>query len=337
MNSKLNKLFIGFVIASCCGFSACKKKMPGDVLSKGEMEDVLVDYHLARAMAENLPSEERYKQILYINAVYDKYGITEKDFNSSLEWYSRHTEDMVKIYEKVDKRLLAQKEKNKVLLASSGAEEQKQSATGDTVNIWNKQRYYKLTQSATSNKFYFSIYPDNNFKERDIFIWSIRCSFATAKKHPQDAVMAMVIKYDNDSVITQTRNIGNNGVYIIRIQNDSPSNIREIKGFVYYNHLGSYPQDALIVDKISLTRYHVKGAPAPVQTPATPPTQNTIIPDTARPVTPTNQTVQPEVKPGGTDTIKKIPVNSAVPRRRTINKTNSGNQNNSQISPERSR
>lgn len=332
MNNKLNKIFIGFVIASCCGFSACKKKMPGDVLSKSEMEDVLVDYHLAKAMADNLPPEEHYKQALYMKAVYEKYGITEEDFNSSLEWYSRHTEDLVKIYGKVEKRLLDQKNEVKELLASSGSDEQQHSATGDTVNIWSKQKVYKLTQAAATNKLCFTIYPDSNFKERDIFVWSIRCTFVSAKQHPEDAVMSLSIKYENDSVISQTRNITNSGKYTIRIQNDSPSRIREIKGFVYYNHLSQYQQDALIVDKIALTRYHVKGVPGrPVET-----TSNVNVVDTMKLDSANRPPVQPEVKPAA-DTLKKAEINSAMPRRRSINKKMSGNPNENQITPERSR
>lgn len=62
--------------------------MPNNVLSKGDMEDVLVDYHIAKTMGETLPYEEHYKQVLYMDYVFKKHGITESDFNASLEWYS---------------------------------------------------------------------------------------------------------------------------------------------------------------------------------------------------------------------------------------------------------
>ena len=265
MKNKLNKLFIGFVVAFCFGFSACKKKMPNDVLSKGEMEDVLVDYHMAKAMGENLPYSEQYKQTLYVDYVFKKHDITKEAFNSSLEWYSRHTEDFVKIYEKVNKRLNSQRDEIKDLLASSN-EEHQQSETGDTVNVWHKQKIYKLTQSIATNKFYFTIYPDSNYKDRDILLWKIRCTFISAKEHTQDAVMSLSIRYLNDSVISETRNISQSGIYNIRLQNDSAQKIREIKGFVYYNHLSHYLEDALIVDKIELIRYHVKNSTKPTIT-----------------------------------------------------------------------
>ncbi|WP_321517262.1 DUF4296 domain-containing protein [uncultured Bacteroides sp.] len=265
--NKLNKYFIGFVVAFCIGFSACKKKMPDDVLSKGDMEDVLVDYHIAKAMGDNLLPEERYKQALYLKYVFEKNGTTEEAFDHSLEWYSRNTEDFAKIYEKVNKRLNSKKEDIKNLIAAGGDDEQQQSETGDTVNVWHRQKIYKLTKAAATNKFYFTIYPDSNYKERDIILWSIRSTFTSAKEHPQDAVMSLNIKYVNDSIISDTRNIDRSGTYNIRIQNDSEFKIREIKGFVYYNQLSHYPQDALIVDKIMLTRYHIKKGSSITKTP----------------------------------------------------------------------
>ncbi len=234
--------------------------MPNDVLSKSDMEDVLVDYHMARAMTEDLPSNERYKQALYMDYVFKKHGITEAEFNSSLKWYSRYTEDFAKIYTEVNKRLLAQKNDINHLISATGNDQQ-ESKNGDSINVWHKQLIYKLTQSAATNKVYFTIYPDSNYKERDALIWSVRYTFVSAKQQQQDAVMSMTIKYTNDSVLTETRNIDRSGIYNIRLQNDSSTyKIKEIKGFVYYNQLSHYLQDALIIDRISLTRYHSKKA-----------------------------------------------------------------------------
>jgi len=70
--------------------------------------------------------------------------------------------------------------------------------------------------------------------------------------------MSLNIKYSTDSIISETRNIRYSGMYDIRIQNDSACKIKEIKGFVYYDQLSHFSKDALIVDKIALTRYHVK-------------------------------------------------------------------------------
>ena len=50
----------------------CKPGTPSEYIQPDDMEDILVDYHMARAMAEQAdgPFEERsYRQALYVEAV----------------------------------------------------------------------------------------------------------------------------------------------------------------------------------------------------------------------------------------------------------------------------
>lgn len=49
--------------------AGCKVKRPDDVIPESKMEDILYDYHIAKAMGENLPYNENYKKSLYIDAV----------------------------------------------------------------------------------------------------------------------------------------------------------------------------------------------------------------------------------------------------------------------------
>ena len=71
--------------------SACKVKRPDSVISESEMENLLYDYHIAKAMGENMPGGENYKKALYVEAVFKKYGTTEEVFDSSMVWYTRNT------------------------------------------------------------------------------------------------------------------------------------------------------------------------------------------------------------------------------------------------------
>jgi len=303
--------------------------MPADVLSKSDMEDVLVDYHIAKAMADNLSSDERYKQALYLDYVFEKNGTTEEAFNHSIEWYSRNTEDFAKIYEKVNKRLSSQRSEISELIAASGEDEQQQSETGDTVNVWHKQKIYKLTKATATNKFYFTIYPDSNYKERDILLWSIRCTFISAKKHPEDAVMSLNIKYINDSIISETRNIVRSGKYNIRLQNDSACRIKEIKGFVYYNQLSHYQQDALIVDNISLTRYHVKNGTKSGMKALPVSNADSLKRDSTK-----KQEIIQETNQVGNDSLNRNVIKTSGPRRRSVKARNNNDVrifNNQQI------
>lgn len=85
--------------------AGCKVKRPSDVISESKMENLLYDYHVAKSMGDNLPYSENYKKALYIDAVFKKYGTTQAAFDSSMVWYTRNTEILSKIYDKVKKRL----------------------------------------------------------------------------------------------------------------------------------------------------------------------------------------------------------------------------------------
>ena len=50
-----------------CLFS-CEVKRPKGVMSDSKMEEVLYDYHIAKAMGEQLPYSENYKRVLYIES-----------------------------------------------------------------------------------------------------------------------------------------------------------------------------------------------------------------------------------------------------------------------------
>ena len=51
--------------------TACKVKRPETVLPDAKMENVLYDYHIAKAMGEEVPYNESYKRVLYIESVVD--------------------------------------------------------------------------------------------------------------------------------------------------------------------------------------------------------------------------------------------------------------------------
>ena len=100
----------------CCvcmlalAIAGCKVKRPDDVISESKMENLLYDYHVAKSMGDNLPYSENYKKALYIDAVFKKYGTTQAAFDSSMVWYTRNTEILSKIYDKVKKRLKDEQE-----------------------------------------------------------------------------------------------------------------------------------------------------------------------------------------------------------------------------------
>lgn len=235
--------------------TGCKVKRPDGVLPETKMEDLLYDYHIAKAMGEELPSNDNYKKALYVESVFEKHGTTEAAFDSSLVWYTRNTELLSKIYEKVNKRLKSQRDQINHLVAVRDKKPQP-SAAGDSIDVWAWNRVAILNGTPLNNKLTFTLPTDSNFKKKDALVWEVRYRFldgAAVSKVP--VVMTMQIIYDNDSTATicQTKKVMKSGKQIIRLASDTVA-IKEIKGFIYYPQGNG--MTSVLADRISLTRYH---------------------------------------------------------------------------------
>lgn len=235
--------------------SACGVKAPDDIIPESKMENLLYDYHIAKAMGENLSYEENYKKALYINAVFKKYEITEAKFDSSMVWYTRNAEVLSKMYEHISKRLKADEDNINHLVAVR-EKKPKKSTPGDSIDVWPWKRVVRLTGMAVDNKYTFIIPSDSNFKDRDTLIWEARYKFLLPDKDPSaKAVMAMQIVYENDSVIGNLKTIAHAGVQRIRLYSDTLGKIKEVKGFIYFTK--KYKEKgSILIDGLSLMRYH---------------------------------------------------------------------------------
>lgn len=234
--------------------AGCKVKKPDGVLPESTMENFLYDYHIAKAMGENLPYSENYKKVLYTDAVFNKYGTTEAVFDSSMVWYTRNTEILSKIYERVNSKLKDQQNAINHLIAIRDKKPMT-SAPGDSINVWAWRHMIRLAGLPMSNKFTFTLPSDSNFKERDTLVWEVNFNFPGQQADSViSALMAMQIKFENDSIIGETKEIIEAGTQSIRLQSDSLGAIKEINGFIYYPRGKS--QRTLLADRISLMRYH---------------------------------------------------------------------------------
>lgn len=249
-----------FLFQLCCIcmlvliMAGCKIKRPSAVLPESNMEELLYDYHIAKAMGNNLPYNDNYKKALYMEAVFKKHGTTQAVFDSSMVWYTRNTELLSKIYERLNKRLQAQQNEINHLIAIRD-KKPKTTSAGDSIDVWSWQRLVQLTGVPLNNKLTFVLPSDSNFKKRDTILWEVRYRFLERiPDSTKAAIMAMQIVYENDSIINQTKKIYNSGIEHIRLQSDTLGAIKEVRGFIYYP--GSKLANTLLADRIALTRYH---------------------------------------------------------------------------------
>lgn len=242
--------FLAFSLA------ACQVKRPDGVMPDAKMEKVLYDYHIAKAMGEDIPYNESYKRLLYIESVFKKYGITQADFDSSMVWYTRNPEVLAKVYEKVNLRLKSERNGINHLIALRD-DKPEESLPGDSIDVWFGSKIYRLTGMPLNNKLTFSLPSDTNFYNRDTLRWSVRFHF---NKHIPDSLhaplMAMQVLYEKDSIVSDMKKVYQNGFETLSVSADTLGKIKEVRGFIYYPKQES-PQ-VLLASGVSLMRYHAK-------------------------------------------------------------------------------
>ena len=228
----INRIQWCSVVLLVFSLTACKVKRPETVLPDAKMENVLYDYHIAKAMGEEVPYNESYKRVLYIESVFK-----------------------TKIYEKVNVRLKAERDGINHLIALRD-NKPKESLPGDSIDVWIWQHIYQLTGMPLDNKITFTLPSDTNFHDRDTLRWSVRFRFHNGAPDSIHApLMAMQILYEkNDSVISAIRKVQDTGVETLTLFADTLGEIKEIRGFIYYPQQET-PQP-LLADRISLMRYH---------------------------------------------------------------------------------
>ena len=86
----------------------CKPSRPAGIIGPGEMEDILVDYHLAQGMAESTSDSRESTNFRFIQAVFRKHGVTEAEFDSSMVYYSSDAKQLADIYNNVTARVDAE-------------------------------------------------------------------------------------------------------------------------------------------------------------------------------------------------------------------------------------
>ncbi len=239
--------------------SSCKKKMPSSVLRPKAMEDVLYDYHLAQAIANDFNGADRYKKELLLQYVFEKHNTTQAQFDSSLVWYTRNTLEMGKIYENLSKRF--QQADSAVVLRAEGQAQVAVPLVGDTVDIWLKDRLCCLATVSMANKLTFAIEAtDTNFKARDSYRWMLDAHFLQTDTAGQYALMQLSILYKNDSIASVNRVVteGHNALFI---PTDSLP-VKTVRGDVYFRGDTLTQQvRTLLLHKLSLMRYHTYGEP----------------------------------------------------------------------------
>ena len=245
---------------------ACDDR-PKDVLSRGKMEDVLYDYHIMQGIIDELPSEEREAKAQdYINAVFEKHGITEAQFDSSIVYYNRHTKDLHKIYSNLKERYSTVNDE--IQLVNGNNDMMAVFATGgDTTNLWNSAKLLALRNKDLLNRESFTIQADTSFRRQDQFILTLNPLFIRENQGDYDIQLhvGLSILYASGKHAGMTRMLNTSGIQQLTLQTSPDEDIKTITGFFYYRGKKT-TRNLCLIDNISLVRMHQKEPEQPVQT-----------------------------------------------------------------------
>ncbi len=261
--------FFSILICLLLGVVSCKPSLPGDVLSKGKMADILYDYHVALSMAHSADGGDTGQSITYREAVLRKHDVTSAEFDSSMVYYMRHTELLEDVYKELGDRL------NNEIVALGGNADASQfdnlSATGDTANVWNLAPAMVLSATKPFNAVSFDIPVDTAFHKGDCLMLDFDTQFIF-QDGMRGGVALLAVQFKNDSIAQQVTQISNSQHCSIQVADNDNLGIKSVKGYFMLSD-GSFASDMpssstlklMFVEHIKLVRMH---QPKAVQTPA---------------------------------------------------------------------
>lgn len=175
---------------------ACQSHESRDrILSQEEMVEVLYEQQLAQALARQ-EGEDVKKSLKYRQAVFYQHKITEADFNRSLAYYSRRTDEMKDIYALLQKRYHLQGD------LSAAAQDLASTRRGDTLRLWSQEQ--AVLEAAGQNRLVFVLSPRRQWKKGERLVFAFDPEWHDRQGQKQ-AWATMAVTYANDS--TESRSL----------------------------------------------------------------------------------------------------------------------------------
>ena len=223
-----------FIVAATGLILSCKPTVPSQFIQPGDMEDLLVDYHIAQAMAtqnSKKDDERTFNETLYFAAVLEKYGYSKAEFDTSLTYYYTRADRFAGMYKNVVKRL---NESAMSLGASEGelTRFNKLSLNSDTVDVWEGRLSAMLMPCPPYNRIDFEQKADTSFRKGDSFLFIVHNDFIY-QEGMRSAEACIVMKYDNDTVVSKAFSISSSGVNQIRVPMLENRKVKDIRGYIY--------------------------------------------------------------------------------------------------------
>lgn len=224
----LGRLSVSLLLLACVIVS-CKPSIPSGIISEGDMEDILYDYHLANAIAQqdgNLNKQRMYNDIL------EKYDYTQAEFDSSMVYYTRHYRLLDEIYKNIEGRMAEQ------AVAMGGNVQDLNSmgegfSSADTTNVWTDVASIVFTQYPPYSVKSFEIKVDSAYKAGDKFLLSFDTDFIVQDGR-RDLAAMLAVRFKNDSVAYNTQHFSSAMHATMIVDDTKRLGVKSISGFITF-------------------------------------------------------------------------------------------------------
>ena len=214
-----------YILIFIVGMASCSSNS-SDILSMGEMEDILYDIYLSQNIVDEENRDRKmYDEITNREAIYRKYDITQAEWDSSYNYYCRHADKLHTIYKNLSERI-----RTDVLELGGDVSLDETTLSGDTINIWNSERNFILMQETPYNLNEFAVKADSMFKPGDVLTLQFDNQFIF-QEGSRNLVAVLVVTLATDSVVTNTCHVNSDGKYTLSFNDYNRLGIKSVQGY----------------------------------------------------------------------------------------------------------
>ncbi len=239
MRKKITFRLVGVAAFGLLILASCKHR-PSGVISESKMVDVMVDMQLAEAYASSqiTGSEREQRRLELADAVLASHGVTQEEVDSTLQWYGRNLDDYTKLYEKVDKRLLAKKKD-----LTKGDAQLAEAIAGD--NLWPFGKNGVISPLGNSDGWVFSL-PEPELQKGDRIVWKFHVGESS---NALNGVLG--VEYEDGTSEASTSFFSNRKTIELSLQTDTGKVVKRLYGTM---RLKEMTDNAMFADSISLEK-----------------------------------------------------------------------------------
>ena len=244
-------MMLMLLLSSSCG------DRPDGVPSRGRMERILYDYHKAQAIVAMTADGEYINGEKVLLSVLDKHGLDSEMFDSAMVYYTEHSDQLLKIYQNIDKRLKAEDEEMQARVGSS--EMTSVYSAGDTTNLWNGAALIVLRPQPLHCLEQFTLKADTSYHASDHFILNADIKFIKEDKSTSSILyMSLSMTTKDGKTYSQICEPRGNSIQRLELSQAGEEQIKEVSGFFYFKGEDNPTTKSMcIVNGISLIRMHI--------------------------------------------------------------------------------